>query len=534
MAYRGEDLDLRTPQGWGSAGREVGAEQPNWWTRSTTYHGGRADPIWVDDTVMACCNHAYDLAVAHRAGEVRLEHLLNALTLNSAASQALETRGIRDAALRRESSAIIAAEIPAAQVSPASGPKRSPEFEEALRLSAERAYPRRTPVTVDDLLSVLFEMKRDVPGIQLLYKHVQWSRNGAEPRPGVRLEPLPHLARNYGNEPRFDPRPGYGSNDYHQTSNGTAHTYARPERPQPRDYDIGGSPVDSIQNNRIEALERAVRDLGLDLTDDRKSLQSIVTDLQRNTMAQTDDTLRFRSGLTDRLGALEQAVMTFRDEPSQLPGNLLDRMAVLERNLDVRLGEMAHGIQASTSMIDRLTSIERSLDARLKELGRAWAGIGDRLSAIEAAARRPSTSQALSAAALQRLEALPDFDDKLNGFASLTHKVADLESTFQLILDRMVGLERHLEAGSGSGPAEFDLQQVEARLEEIALNVAGQLGDFGGHDEDLRTADRDRARHREPHRGNRQNRVIHRRAAARLRRGDRNPTYAHDRAARPH
>ena len=27
MAYRGEDLDLRTPQGWGSAGREVGAER---------------------------------------------------------------------------------------------------------------------------------------------------------------------------------------------------------------------------------------------------------------------------------------------------------------------------------------------------------------------------------------------------------------------------------------------------------------------------------------------------------------------------
>ena len=62
MAYRGEDLDLRTPQGWGPQGREAAAgNEPNWWTRSTIYKGGRSDPIWIDDNVMACCNHAFDL-----------------------------------------------------------------------------------------------------------------------------------------------------------------------------------------------------------------------------------------------------------------------------------------------------------------------------------------------------------------------------------------------------------------------------------------------------------------------------------------
>ena len=59
MAYRGEDLDLRTPQGWGPAGRDApSGNEPNWWTRSTIYKGGRADPIWIDEMVMACCNTA--------------------------------------------------------------------------------------------------------------------------------------------------------------------------------------------------------------------------------------------------------------------------------------------------------------------------------------------------------------------------------------------------------------------------------------------------------------------------------------------
>jgi len=86
MSYRGEDLDLRTPQTLGTG--DVGAM------------GARSGPIWVDDTVLACTNHAFDIALAHRAGEVRLEHLLNALTRIEVAAEALEARGVRVAALR--------------------------------------------------------------------------------------------------------------------------------------------------------------------------------------------------------------------------------------------------------------------------------------------------------------------------------------------------------------------------------------------------------------------------------------------------
>src|SRR5262245_19167835 len=197
MAYRGDDLDLRTPQGWSSSSRDAGGgEQPNWWTRSTIYKGGRSDPLWVDDNVMACCNHAYDLALAHRAPEVRLDHLINALTLNDAAAQVLEARGLSVASLRRDSGGSIANDIPAA-ASGQTSPRRSEALDETLRLAADRAYPRRTPVTVDDLLHVLFDMRRDLPGAQLLHRHASsWSgRNGSEARPDLRLEPLPHLSR---------------------------------------------------------------------------------------------------------------------------------------------------------------------------------------------------------------------------------------------------------------------------------------------------------------------------------------------------
>ena len=46
MGYRGDDLDLRTPERWG--GKDV--------TRDLVRVAG--EPYYVDDTVLACCNQA--------------------------------------------------------------------------------------------------------------------------------------------------------------------------------------------------------------------------------------------------------------------------------------------------------------------------------------------------------------------------------------------------------------------------------------------------------------------------------------------
>ena len=79
MGYRGDDLDLRTPQTWsagpGNAGpgsTGSGGDVPGWAAEGGRVRGyGARGPIWVDDTVLACANHAFDVALAHRAGEVR-------------------------------------------------------------------------------------------------------------------------------------------------------------------------------------------------------------------------------------------------------------------------------------------------------------------------------------------------------------------------------------------------------------------------------------------------------------------------------
>ncbi len=512
MAYRGEDLDLRTPQGWSSSNRDTGGEQPNWWTRSAIYKGGRADPLWVDDNVMACCNHAYDLAVAHRAPEVRLEHLINALTLSDAAAQVLEARGLSLASLRRESGATIANDLPAA-AGAHTPPKRSEALEETLRLAADRAYPRRTPVTVDDLLHVLFDMRRDLPGAHLLHRHTSTlpaslssthsGRNGVDHRPDLRLEPLPHLARPTA-EPRYMPAatPRYASPSAHDYFSqpardpipSTRELHREPLREPVRDSirDSGRGPreapatIDNLQNNRIESLERAVRDLGIDLADDRKSLQSLVSDLHRTTSAQADDSGRFRGNLSDRLTALEDTIVRSHNETTALPAALmdrinsfersidtrmadvgrtsgtpqilLDRLAAIERNIEIRLTEVGRASSAPQALFDRLAAIEHGVEARLTDIARISMQTVERLAAIEHASHRP-VEASLSPLVSQRLDSITAFGSKIEG----------LERTFQVILDRLTGLERKI-----STPQEIkaiDLAPVQARLADIERNV---------------------------------------------------------------
>src|ERR671924_1309421 len=137
MGYKGEDLDLRTPQLWSASGRDaiepVSRERPeasnSGGPRSDSPSAVGTEPIWVDETVMSCCNQAYDLAAAHRAAEVRLEHLLHAMTLVEGAARVLEVHGIQVTALRRESGATIVTEAPVGSSSDRPAPERSREIE---------------------------------------------------------------------------------------------------------------------------------------------------------------------------------------------------------------------------------------------------------------------------------------------------------------------------------------------------------------------------------------------------------------------
>src|SRR5262245_53212993 len=107
VGYRGDDLDLRTPQATpGDFAIHEPVEPFVVASRPRPAAGAsRSAPIWVDATLLDCCNHAYDVASAHRAAEVRLEHLIYALTRIDEAAHTLEVRGVRVANLRREAAA---------------------------------------------------------------------------------------------------------------------------------------------------------------------------------------------------------------------------------------------------------------------------------------------------------------------------------------------------------------------------------------------------------------------------------------------
>ncbi len=441
MSYRGEDLDLRTPQTW-NAGMADFAGDP----RGTLRNAG---PIWVDDTVLAVSNHAFDVALAHRAGEVRLEHLLHALTRIEAAAEALEARGVRVAALRRESATIIASEIPVGLPNGKGAPRRSDEFGEVLRMAAANAARRNAPASIEDLLYVLFE-HAELPGLALLSRH------------SVRPHREPETVR-YVAEPRYVPAPK------------VVETVRYVPEPVRTYRDLSGSPTDSIQNSRLDALEQMVRALSSDLSNERQIVSGLLKDLSLQTQEQRTDQSRLQT--------------TIEEVISQSRGGSVD--AGLEQRLnDIAraLGKLESGLETRglSGMMDRLTALESALNARLNDMARSWAVLSERLQVLEKTVReRPSS-------------ALPmDFADKLRAAVDLTPIGNRLDIIEEALLsadprskhdeltkaldERFKALEAQLVRGlssSGVNASRFD--QIEggvSRIEALIGNFERQRGE---------------------------------------------------------
>lgn len=389
ISYRGSDLELS------AAAERLAAALPN----------ERPRRLWVDETVLACCNHAYDLAVAHRARSVRLEHLLHAMTLIDAAVAGLEARGVRVASLRRESASLIASEPPGIEPEGRIQPRTSDALEDVLRQAVERASSRRAPATIDDILNVLVDMKRDLPGSGLLRNHSQnWNlRDTAEPQ------------RPVGGEQR----------EWVRVQARSAPYYA-PEPPRPGSTAIppAATLTDSMQNSRLDAVERAMRDLGQGVDAERVTVSQLLSDLRREIIAERDEHSRFRNGLADRLGTLEQAVLTVRND-----GN-------------------------GASSAERLGVIERSVDAKFSELARTWAILGERLTSLEAAVVEGDTATGPAPA-----------------MEAVDRRLGDMERLMQAVADRIGAMER---AAMARPAATAELAPVVERLGALERLIASR------------------------------------------------------------
>jgi Clp amino terminal domain, pathogenicity island component len=449
MGYRGEDLDLRTPQTWSATPADL-AGAGEFANPQNGPRGYRSGPIWVDETVLACSNHAFDVALAHRAGEVRLEHLLHALSRIDAAAEALEARGVRVAALRRDSATIIASDIPVGLPNGKGVPRRSEEFAQALRLAAASAARRNAPAGIEDLLNVLFDQRADFAASGLLQRNMA--------RPVVRetaVEPLPPLTRYTAEPPRYQqaplqiesrpikPEPRYMPEPPRYVPEAPRYM---PEPPRTVRTEYAATPVDTMQNNRIEALEQLVRNLSSDLASERQVVSGMLKDLSRETQAQRDDQGRMHSGLYDRLDTIERGVTD--------PGR---------------------GAPPVESLLERLQTIEGGLEARLNDMSRSWAVLSDRLQTLEHAVRDASDDTSISNEIVERISRAIDLKPIANRLDIIEEALlSHVPGGDGGVTDRLKSLEGEIARALASNTAST------GRMESLLAGFERQRGDLAG------------------------------------------------------
>ncbi len=420
MTYRGDDLDLRTPQTWSATPSEFASATDYAPAGNGPRGGSRTGPILVDDTVLACSNHAFEIALAHRAGEVRIEHLLHAMTRIDAAAEALEARGVRVAALRRESATIIASEIPVGLPNGNGTPRRSEEFADVLRMASSNAARRNAPAGVEDILQVVIEQRPDLPGLNLLARHL------GRGYPRDTIEPLPPLSR-YSPEPRYTPSM---TDRYLKAPSNEAMRYTSDAG---RGYrsEYSGTPTDNIQNTRIEALEQIVRALSHDLANERQVVSGMLKDLSRDSQAHREDQGVLHAAL-DRMQNLEQAVTQSRS------------------------GGSAEGL------VEQLQGIEAGLEQRLNDMSQSWSVLSTRLQDLELAVRQASGDKGNPGQLIERIRQAIDLSPIINRLDIIEEAVLSNEP------------------GTGAGGAVAD--RLKALESEIARVLTAHMANSGRMD----------------------------------------------------
>lgn len=463
MQYKGDDLDLRVPHG--RAARDsasVGEYEAvltsvpatnGRWVRQTQFSGA-AETLWVDETLLACCNYAYDIAMANGAGEVGLEHLVNAMTRVEAAARVLEARGVREGQLRRDSAALIASEISTATGPDRLTPRRSPDMEDVLRRASETASRRGYPANVDDVLWVLFHYNREVPAVLLLrrltpdWQRLDWAR-GRETAVAPQPEPVPQL--------RYMPAP---------SSSNVA--------------------VDALAS-RIGLIEESLRTVHAELASERKALSDLIRDAQRDIVAQRGDAASLRSDIAQRLETLERSLQA-RPDGTRFTVQLSDRIQSLEKSVRDGMGEGARNWAAMSQRLQTFEArleqgdtgeLEKALDARLAKLSEAlegkiaqatkgWTAVGARLEAVEQSleSRFAPAAQNWSAMAdrMRGIERLVEAATRETGrqWSAMTDRLGLVETTLKEgtgasgsldgtdFAERLGGLEQAVRAGFGN------------------------------------------------------------------------------------
>jgi len=385
-----------------------------------------------DETVLACCHHAHEVAKAHGAREVMLEHLVHALVRVPEASQVLSDRGINVESLKRESAAVISSEIPVDHTMMVAQLRASKDFNTVMHLAAAAASRRdERQLGARDLLDALLRFDAKSRVVRMIRRH---AIEGELDEPVDPLAEVKVLMERYAGEQR----------DLRLAVNELRHAQSGQS----------SSALASL-DDRMRGLERSI---GL---------------LVNSGGARTD--------VGDQLKTLQDTLFTLRNEARAST----DRLQLMERAIHAGVGNGAGNGQISTLIGDRFLSVQKTLENQRMDLARIEQGIADRIRLMES---KQLTAEPVDALArkLEKLEAslqerLADngkleslLIDRLKGFEQVaaSAKPLTLPPGLDGLGDRMQGLERQVSAQRAElqgwqGAMEKELKAIEEMFDLI-------------------------------------------------------------------
>lgn len=398
-----------------------------------------------DDTVLACCHHAHEVAKAHGAREVMLEHLVHALARVSGAAAILDDRGIHVDALRRESAAVVYGEIPVENTTFVPQLRASKEFNVVMYMAAASAARRDERATsVRDILDALLAFDPKSRAVRLLRRH----------------------ASGPDSEEQFDP--------LHEMR-GTLDRYSSEMRElrlavaELRNAHLsGGSTALNLVDDRMRSVERSINGVLGETGGDRMTLVERMKSLhdtilsQRSEMRTVADNMQLmerslnagmgNESVIDRLRGLERLIS---DQAPLSPAGL-EGIATRLESLDSKIVEST---KYEAVFIERLKGFEKSIEAQLVNAQRGWGGIGERLASMEKTVAAEREEQAtFQQAVTQEIKALQGMLDLFISDATDGNGVS------------ITG--EHAEALKSVGGLGADLKQrfdaLEARLSSLA------------------------------------------------------------------
>lgn len=391
-----------------------------------------------DETVLACCHHAHEVAKAHGAREVMLEHLVHALVRVPDAAQVLSDRGINVESLKRESAAVISSEIPVDHTMMVAQLRASKDFNTVMHLAAAAASRRdERQLGARDLLDALLRFDAKSRVVRMVRRHAV---EGGIDEPVDPLAEVKVLMERYAGEQR-DLR--LAVNELRNAQAGQS------------------SAALASLDDRMRGLERSINLLASsggrgDLGDGLKNLQDTLGSIRNETRA-----------TADRLQLMERAINT---------GNAG--------------GNGAGNGQITTLIGDRFLSVQKTMEDHKLGIARLEQGLGDRLRLMEA---KQLTSAPIDAMALRlekletALEARLTDDgklesmliDRLKGFeqAAANGKSLTLPPGLETVGDRLQGLERQVSAQRSElqgwqGAMEKELKAIEEMFDLIPADGA--------------------------------------------------------------